>query len=270
LKNFEFDRIVCNHSENLDRLLPPKSVSLSIVVPPYVYLKNYYSEIKELKKMNPKEWEEKSETGKHLAFIEKSLKKIANVTKPGGICCIFLSNDMDPEDDVMIPSGSRTFVKILSSEDVLDDWEIEGEFIWVKASKESVESVEPVEEGTLISFDKTPFSTIYILVRKGGDEPNGILERLDGLRVSEDKKTEISDSVWFVPFESKNGIRDHIPKEIILRLIMVYSNENDLVLDPFSEYGITAIASKILKRHYFCLVDNKEKIPFIKKRLKIY
>jgi len=267
--NNEFDKIVCDHSENIDKLLSTKSVNLSIVVPPYIHLKNYYSEIKQLRKMKTEDWKEKSETGKHLAFIDKTLKKIAKVTKPGGVCCIILSNDMEPDDDIMIPSGSRTFVNILSSEDVLDDWEIEGEFIWVKASKESVESVEPVEEGTMISFDKTPFSTIYILVRKGG-VTDGIFERLDNLRISEEKKTEISNSVWFIPFKSENGIRDHLPKEIILRLIMVYSNENDLVLDPFSEYGITAIASKILKRHYFCLVDSKEKIPLIKKRLKMY
>lgn len=271
MKNYEYDKIVCDQIEDIDKLLPPKSVSLTVIVPPYVHLKNYYSEIQELRKMSAKEWEEKSETGKHLAFIESSIKQISQVTKPGGVCCIILTNDMDPENDVMLPTGSRTFVKIMDSKDILNDWDIEGEFFWVKASKESVEAIEPVKEGIMISFDKTPFSAIYILVRKGSNvEPNGILERLYNLPISEEKKTEISDSFWFIPFENIDKFRDHLPKEIILRLIMVYSNENDLVLDPFANYGITAIASKILNRRYLCSVDDKEKITLVEKRLEKY
>ena len=268
MKTFESNQILCTDSTNVDKILPSNSVSLSIIVPPYIHLKNYYSEIRELKKLGTKEWEEKTETGKHIAFIEKSLEKIAKVTKSGGVCCLVVSNDMDPVDDVMIPTGNRIFVKIMSSKDVLNDWEIEGEFIWVKASKESTDSVEPMESGTMISSDKTPFSTIYILRRKGENiEPQGILDRLDSIRISDEKKTEISDSVWFVPFEKIDGFHDHLPKEIILRLIMVFSDEGDLILDPFSNYGITAIASKILKRNYFCIDKNLQKVKEAKNRV---
>ena len=267
MKIFESNKILCTDSTNIDEILPPNSVSLSIIVPPYIHLKNYYSEIQELKKQDVEEWEKKTETGKHLTFIEKSLKKIAKVTKSGGICCLVVSNDLDPVNDVMIPIGNRIFVKIMSSKDVLNDWEIEEEFIWVKTSKESTDSVEPMESGTIISFDKTPFSTIYILRKKGENiEPQGILDRLDSIRISDEKKTEISDSVWFVPFEKIDGFRDHLPKEILLRLIMVFSDEGDLILDPFSNYGITAIASKILKRNYFCIDKNPQKIKEAKTR----
>ena len=120
----------------------------------------------------------------------------------------------------------------------------------------------------MVSFDKTHFSTIYILVRKGENvESPGILDRLESIRISEDKKTEISDTVWFVPFESIIGFRDHLPKEIILRLIIVYSKENDLVLDPFSGYGITAIVSKALKRHYFCIDTDEKKVQIAANRI---
>ncbi len=269
MKKLQFDQILCEDSNNIDQILSSNSVSLSIVVPPYTYLKNYYSDIAKLKKQDPNEWAKKTETGKHLAFIEKTTKKIAKVTKPGGICCLIVTNDMDPSNDVMIPTGNRIFVQLMNSKDTLSNWEFEGEFIWVKSSKASVEALAHMDSGTMVSYDQTPFSTIYILVRKGKNvETSGILERLVDVPISEEKKTEISDTVWFVPYESLNGFRDHLPKEIILRLIMVFSNENDLVLDPFANYGITAIASKILKRHYFCLDKNSKKIDKAKERIK--
>ena len=49
---------------------------------------------------------------------------------------------------------------------------------------------------------------------------------------------------------------------------MLFSKEDDLVLDPFANYGITAIASKILKRHYFCIDKNSKKIDKAKERIK--
>jgi site-specific DNA-methyltransferase (adenine-specific) len=268
LESFETNQIICEDSNNIDQIIPQNNVSLSLVVPPYVHLKNYYSDIQELKKQDAEEWEEKTETGKHLAFIEKLLEKIAKVTKSGGYCCLIVSNDLNPESDVMIPIGNRICVKIMDSKDVLKDWDIEGEFIWVKASKESVDTIEPFESGTIISADKTPFSTIYILRRKGeGIESQGILDKLDSIHISEEKKTEISESVWYVPFEKLDGFQDHLPQEILLRLIMVYSDEGDLILDPFSNYGITAIASKIIKRNYFCIDKNPQKIKEAKNRI---
>ena len=212
MKTFEPDQILCEDSNNVDELLPSNSVSLSIVVPPYIHLKNYYSEVAKLKKQHPDEWDKKTETGKHLDFIEKTIKKIAKVTKPGGICCLIVSNDMDPVNDAVIPTGSRIFVKLMESEDTLADWEFDGEFIWVKATKESSDAADPFKSGgKMISFSETPFSTIYILVRKGKNvEPLGILDRLDNIRISEEKKTEISDTVWFIPFEAKKDFRDHL------------------------------------------------------------
>ncbi|MHA7648066.1 DNA methyltransferase [Nitrosopumilus sp. S4] len=269
MNDFVFNQILCEDSINLDNFLPSNSVNLSIVVPPYIHLKKYYSEIRELKKSDPKVWEEKTQTGKYLKFIEKSLEKIAKVTKSGGICCLIVSNDLDPINDVVIPIGNQIFVKIMDSKDVLKNWDIEGEFIWVKASKESVNDVEPMESITMISADKTPFSTIYILRRKGENtESIGILDRLDSIKISDKKKMEISDSIWYAPFEKFDKFRDQIPKEIALRLIMVFSNEGDLVLDPFARYGITAISSKILNRNYYCFDKNPQKVKETKARIK--
>jgi len=80
----------------------------------------------------------------------------------------------------------------------------------------------------------------------------------------------MSDFIWFIQPSSDKGYHDHIPKEMVIRLVMLFSKETDIVLDPFSNYGIIALASEILKRHYICLVDNKKKITLIKKRLEMY
>jgi len=76
--------------------------------------------------------------------------------------------------------------------------------------------------------------------------------------------------VWYIPQKSEEGFKDHLPKELILRLLMIFSKENDLVLDPFCGQGITALASNILKRHFICIDKNNERVLIAIKRIQKY
>ena len=75
MQNFKSDQILCEDSQNIDKILPIDSVSLSIVVPPYRDLRNYYSERRELKKKNPKEWTKKIRIWKTHCFYGKISEK---------------------------------------------------------------------------------------------------------------------------------------------------------------------------------------------------
>ena len=178
---------------------------------------------------------------------------------------------MDPESDVVLPIGSMSLAKIMDSEDIMNDWYLERKIIWVHENRESVQAVESAEENVMISLANTPFSTIYVLVRKGyGTDSRMVSERLQDARLSEEERAEISDDMWFVPHEAGEKNKDRLPKEVVLRLIMTYSDEDDLVLDPFADCGVTAIASKLLNRRYICLVGEEKKIQEIGERLKRY
>jgi len=238
LKNV-FDKIICNDFSNLNNLIPHNLVNLSIVLPAYRNTKN----------------------SDYCVFLKNLLKQLSIVTKPAGICCIILEDEIDSSTDTMSMKSTRSILEILDSKNESSDWILDNKIIWVKSSKDNVESLNPMESGTMISFEDTPFSTIYVLIKKGSNlETISILDRLWNLRISEAKKTEMTDFIWFIYPSSEKGYNDHISKEIVIRLIMLFSKENDLVLDPFTSSGIVPMAAKILKRHYFCLEQDESKV----------
>ena len=59
------------------------------------------------------------------------------------------------------------------------------------------------------------------------------------------------------------------PVDLIARLLRIKSNEGDLVLDPFSGSGSTAIACHRMKRRFICVEKNKEFYEASVKRLEM-
>ena len=57
------------------------------------------------------------------------------------------------------------------------------------------------------------------------------------------------------------------PEKLIAKLILASSNENDLVLDPFSGSGTTGVVAKKLKRNYLCIEQNPLYCAWAAKRL---
>ena len=106
-----------------------------------------------------------------------------------------------------------------------------------------------------------------IKIEKDMDYEFDISKNINNLRISESKKQEMMDSVWLIPQKSEQGFKDHLPKELVLRLLMILSEENNLVLDPFSKHGITAVASNILKRHFICIGKNEGNTAIAKRRI---
>jgi len=246
LKNIKPNSIICEDIKNIQDVISKNSIDVSIVYPPYSYL---------------------SDGGKFSNQLKDILSKINHITKPGGILCMILSDDINPKNNSMNMVGAKTVLQLADPHDKNTDWRMQDEIIWVKSPKKETEHM---DEGILVDFEKTPFSTVYVLEKKGSNlEFINRQEKIENPRISENKKMEMSDSIWYIQPRSEGDYKDRLPKELIIRLIMLFSKENDVVLDPFSCDGITAVASKILKRYYFCLVDSEEKITLVKKRLRM-
>ena len=60
-------------------------------------------------------------------------------------------------------------------------------------------------------------------------------------------------SVWNYEIENGQGHPTQKPKELIKNIILHSSNETDLILDPFSGSGTTAIACLELNRNFICI-----------------
>ena len=57
------------------------------------------------------------------------------------------------------------------------------------------------------------------------------------------------------------------PEELVRKIILASSNENDLVLDPFVGSGTTAVCAKQLNRRWIGIEQNKEYLDWAKKRI---
>ncbi len=97
--------------------------------------------------------------------------------------------------------------------------------------------------------------------RFGKNEKN----RLGGSLHYEDKE-----DVWYIKREYWNGDQKtptKLPAEIIKKILLYSSQENDIILDPFLGSGQVAIISKMMKRHYIGFEIVKEYYDFSKYRL---
>jgi len=231
--------------------LPENSVDLSIVVPPFWGFGENHSNNKSIP----------------LNDFKKIIKQVSEVTKPGGICCLVVTNDIHPETGRFIPITAKVLGVVEPYTDDLD-WKLQEEVLWIRSTKSGAKSLNTMESIEMVSFDQIPFSHIRVLEKKGSKlEYKNRLDRLDELRVSDKKREEMSDSFWYCQPSSKSGYRDELPEEIAARLVMIYSDKNDFVLDPFAGDGVTGVVSKNLGRRFLCIVQ-KQKIPLVNERVK--
>ena len=78
------------------------------------------------------------------------------------------------------------------------------------------------------------------------------------------------EDVWVIKREYWNGDQKtptKLPAEIIKKILMYSSEENDIVLDPFLGSGQVAVVSKMLNRKYIGFEIVKEYYEFAKERL---
>lgn len=78
-------------------------------------------------------------------------------------------------------------------------------------------------------------------------------------------------SVFRFPSESGGGFKRYHPTqknvELIKKLILIHSNENDLVLDPFMGGGTTGIACIRTKRRFLGMENNLDYFKIAKERI---
>jgi site-specific DNA-methyltransferase (adenine-specific) len=185
--------------------------------------------------------------------------EVYSVTKEGGFCCIIIGNE--------IIKGTLIPLPHLLIERLIGKWNFHEEIIWNKVT------------GGLDRFGVTiqhPYPSYYranimhehiLVLRKG--KLNHQKDEESKLIIDEVMKKDTSNSIWNIPPVPPKFI-DHpcpFPEEIPFRLIHLYSNIRDVVLDPFNGSGQTTKVAKNLGRHYIGLDLHQEYITLAKKRL---
>ena len=81
---------------------------------------------------------------------------------------------------------------------------------------------------------------------------------------------EDKEDVWYIKREYWNGDQKtptKLPAELIRKILLYSSEEDDMILDPFLGSGQVAVVSKMLKRKYIGFEIVKEYYEFAKERL---
>lgn len=244
--NSKVEKIICDDSQNITNWHKETNIALSIIKPPFITDEKLNDE--------------------YLTKFQNIMKQVANVTKPGGICCLIL--DEDKNSNQKMSSVSNKIILQMTEQKKSNDWEKREEIIWVKSKKSSIESINPMKDGILINFEETPFSTIHVFQRSGYEfEYVDSEERMSKLDIDKEIKEEWSDVIWFVPPIKESEFQENVHLEILTRLIQIFSNKSEIVLDTFAGFGGTAIICKKYHRNFLCFIENKTNCELTKNRI---
>ncbi len=171
----------------------------------------------------------------YLARIESVFSEVMRVTAPGGFCAIVVGTILHEGRHYPAPM-------MITARMMQIGWEFHQDIIWNKVTGGVTRA------GIFIQHPKPGYyypniMTEYILVfRKSGAKRRGVSP---SMQIDEVFKRDIANNVWHIAPVPPNAI-DHpcpYPEELARRLVLLYSDVGDMVLDPFLGSGQTALAA---------------------------
>ena len=243
--------IVVSDSRDLSQI-GKNTVSLTVTSPPYHNAINY----------DEHQVSQKWYRGTVGAPIESWLEEmkqvfsqVYQVTKPGGYCCIVIGNEII-EGKVKLPLPAMLSVELTRDD---NSWKFFEEIIWNKVTGGKKRFRVTVQHPYPTYYYPNIMHEQIIILRK---EPfHNVKDKKSKLRIDNIMKKEMANSVWHIAPVPPSYRKFHpaaFPEEIPYRLIQLYSNAGDLVLDPFTGSGQTPKMARFLKRKYIG-VDKSEK-----------
>lgn len=230
-------RFYCQSSRDLKQCLD-ESIALTITSPPYWNAIDYDIHVKH----DDSVWHRErvyqalgSTFDVYLDNIEQVFANVSRATVPGGFCAIVVGTLLD--------KGKHYPTPMLITERMLRiGWEFHQDIIWNKVTggvKRAGSFIQHPRPG----YYYPNIMTEYILVfRKAGPRRRG---QTQALQIDELFKRDIANNVWHIAPVPPNSI-DHpcpYPEELVRRLVLLYSEAGDEILDPFLGSGQTALVA---------------------------
>jgi site-specific DNA-methyltransferase (adenine-specific) len=116
------------------------------------------------------------------------------------------------------------------------------------------------------------FNPILVPCKNAGKEMSARYYNYDGTKKDRHgknpvKDNKVKDNIWYMVQRPGNGHPAVFPEQLANDHILSWSNEGDLVYDPFMGSGTTAKMAKINKRNYIGSEISKEYCDIIEKRI---
>lgn len=216
----------------------PDSIALTVTSPPYWNSIDYDIHTRD----GPGAWHREREYGafggtfeEWLENIGRAFGEVRRVTMPGGFCAVVVGTILHRGEH--FPAPMMVTGRMLEA-----GWEFWQDIIWNKVTGGVKRA------GCFIQHPKPGYyypniMTEYVLIfRKPGSKRRGTKTALD---IDDLFTRDIANNVWHIAPVPPRVI-DHpcpYPEELVRRLVVLYSQEGDEVLDPFLGSGQTAVAA---------------------------
>jgi len=249
------DKIITGDNVAVLQTWPCSCIDLVITSPPYDSLRTY---------------------GGHSWNFESVACELSRVLKPGGVIVWVVADATVDGSETLTSMRQAIYFKDVCGLRVRDT------MVWNKGGFSAVGALAvqyaPVWEYMVVLSKGAPrtFNPIKDKPNKWAGTKNHGTVRVDNDErrpVSNNK--EIADfgqryNVWEIPPHRQQGDGKHpapFPLALARDHILSWSNEGDVVLDPFAGSGTTCVAAKELKRSYIGIEVNPAYVEICEKRL---
>ncbi len=241
------DQIINEDCLTFLKRLPDECVDVTFADPPF-NLKKKYGKYKDAKEFR-----------EYIAWCEQWIKQMVRITKPTG--AVFLHN---------IPRWITYYAHILNGLADFKHW-----ISWEAPTAPMGKTLQPAHYGILFYAKNAKKLKFYELryPHKRERKSTYLLKDYGGKKKMLHPFGPLISDVWSDIHRIKhNKYRDNhpcqLPIHLMERIILMSSDEGDIILDPFNGTGTTAIASRRLGRKYIGIELDPQYVEITRNKLR--
>jgi DNA modification methylase len=265
------DAIICGNSASVMSLMPEQTVSCAVTSPPYWHMVDYG-------------YEAQIGQGSYDAYRQDLIqvwKGLDRVLMPNGKFALnvpIIPLRKEVSEKYLGKTHTRQLLDLYSDlkQDILENTSLTfySLYIWEKQTTEKMFGSYPYPPNL---YERNYIEFVAVFVKPGAPRklPPAVK---DPAKLTQDEWLELTKQIWWMYPENVGRNEGHpapFPEALPNRLINMYtfpqSEESgysgDLVLDPFSGWGTTAVAAKRLSRRFVGIDLSPEFSAYASKRL---
>lgn len=273
MSDFCENEIIHADARDLAMYVEPDSVSLTVTSPPYRNAINYSMHVENMKSSKD-EWVRgtgEETTDSYLSAMQQVFRQVFVATKPGGLCCIVVGDEVVNGKLIPLPSLLLSRLANLENEDEPDRWRLRDVIIWHKVT--SGRNGSGNRFGQFVLHPRPGYFRVnimheYILILQKGRAVAGAMGYGE-IPLNRIVKRELANSIWNIPPVPPRSVNHPVPfpEQIPWRLITLFTTRGDMVLDPMNGSGQTTKVACAMGRRYLGFDVKAEYVMEARRRL---